>query len=458
MSKFGAKFQPKFQKSAKSSLNQGGFSFKALIKSKELHKRLGFTFCILLVYRLVSFIPLPGIDVEQIASLQARISGSFFGMIDVFSGGSLGRMTIMALNIAPYISSSILFQLLGTISPYFANLKKQGEIGRSKITKYTKWGALALSVVQGYGLATALELMKDTSEIVMFPGWAFRIIACLIFCGSTMLVMWFGEQITSRGIGNGSSIIIYTGIVANLPSSLVKLFSLGKSGEVAIFKLFLVCLLIFMLFLLIVFVERIERPVEVHYTRKQISASMMMEARSSYLPIKLNPAGVLPPIFAGTILTVPAMLLSTFGIAKYEWGRYILQNLGHGKWLFTVLYAILIFSVSSIYATMFFDCKETADNLNKSGGFIRGYRPGEQTAKFFEELLLRVSSIGGVYLTLICVVPEIMMSQSLVSLYFSGTSFIIVVGVALDFIERIRTTILSFRYEKLFKSGYGGLM
>lgn len=435
-----------------------GFSLTALLKAKELHKRLAFTFCILLIYRLVSFIPLPGIDIEQIASFKAKISGSFFGMFDVFSGGSLSRLTIMALNIAPYITSSILFQLLGSVSPYFANLKKQGEMGKAKITKYTKYGALALSVIQGYGLATALELMKDSSEIVMFPGFTFRIMACLIFCCSTMIVMWFGEQITSRGIGNGSSIIIYTGIVANLPSSMFRLFEMGKTGEIGLLKIFLVCFIVLFLFSLIVFVERIERPVEVHYTRKQISTNMMMEARSSFLPIKLNPAGVLPPIFASTILTVPTMLLSALGFAKFAWGRYILSNMGHGAWLFTLLYAVLIFSVSSIYASLFFDCKETADNLNKSGGFIKGVRPGQKTEEFFEALLLKVSTIGGLYLMLICVIPELMMSQSLVSLYFSGTSFIIVVSVAMDFIERIRATILAFRYEKLFKKGYGGLM
>jgi preprotein translocase subunit SecY len=436
----------------------GGFSFKALIKAKELHKRLLFTGAILMVYRLASFIPLPGIDIEQLASVKAKISGSFFGMFDVFSGGSLSRMTIMALNIAPYISSSILFQLLGSVSPYFANLKKEGESGKAKLTKYTRYGALVLSVIQGYGLATALELMKDTSEIVMFPGFEFRFIACLVFCCSTMMVMWFGEQITSRGIGNGSSIIIYTGIVANLPSSIVRLFELGKNGEVAIFKLFVVCALILFLFTLIVFIERIERPVEVHYTRKQISSTMMLDARTSFLPIKLNPAGVLPPIFASTILTVPAALLGILGFGKFEWGRYILSNLAHGSWIYTLSYAILIFSVSSIYASLFFDCKSTADNLNKSAGFIKGIRPGQKTSEYLEALLLKISTIGGLYLMLICVIPEIMMSQSLVSLYFSGTSFIIVVGVALDFIERVRTTILAYRYEKLFKKGYGGLM
>jgi len=243
-----------------------------------------------------------------------------------------------------------------------------------------------------------------------------------------------------------------------LPSSIVRLFSLGKSGEVAIFNLFIVCAMVFALFALIVFCERIERPVEVHYTRKQISSNMMMDARSSFLPIKLNPAGVLPPIFAGTILTVPTMLLSALGVGKYAWGKYILQNLVHGSWIYILCYAVLIFSVASIYASMFFDCKETADNLNKSGGFIKGYRPGQKTVEFLEALLQRVSTLGGVYLVIICIMPELMMSQSLVSLYFSGTSFIIVVSVAIDFIERIRTTILAFRYEKLFKKGYGGLM
>lgn len=435
-----------------------GFSFKALFKAKDLHKRLAFTFCILVAYRLASFIPLPGIDIAQLATFKAKISGSFFGMFDVFSGGSLSRLTIMALNIAPYISSSILFQLLGSVSPYFANLKKQGEIGKEKIKRYTKYGALVLSVVQGYGLATALEIMQGTSEIVMFPGFEFRFLACLVFCCSTMMVMWFGDQITSRGIGNGSSIIIYTGIVANLPNSIFRLFEIGRSGEVAIFKLFIVCMCVLFLFGLIVFVERIERPVEVHYTRKQVSATMMMDARSSFLPIKLNPAGVLPPIFANTILVVPAMLLGAIGIGKYEWGQYILSNLTRGSWIYIMLYALLIFSVSSIYASLFFDCKETADNLNKGGGFIRNVRPGQKTVEFLEKLLMKVSTLGGLYLVLICVIPEILMSQSLVSLYFSGTSFIIVVGVAIDFIERIRTTILAFRYEKLFKKGYGGLM
>lgn len=446
--------QNRFQQKASS----GNLSVTALLKAKELHKRLMFTFLVLVAYRLASFIPLPGVDVEQLSSLQARISGSFFGMFDVFSGGSLSRMTIMALNIAPYITSSILFQLLGSVSPYFAQLKKQGEMGREKIKKYTKLGALGLSIVQGYSLATALEFMKDTSELVMFPGFAFRLIACMIFCCSTMIVMWFGEQITSRGIGNGSSIIIYTGIVANLPGSIVRLLSLGKSGQVAVFKLFIVCIMVFALFALIVFCERIERPIEVHYTRRQVSSNMMMDARSSFLPIKLNPAGVLPPIFAGTILTVPTMILSAIGIGKFAWGRYILENLVHGSWIYIVCYALLIFSVSSIYASMFFDCKDTADSLNKSGGFIRGFRPGQQTADFLEKLLVKVATLGGMYLVIICIVPEIMMSQSLVSLYFSGTSFIIVVSVAIDFIERVRTTILAFRYEKLFKKGYGGLM
>jgi len=435
-----------------------GFSFKALMKAKDLHKRLGFTFCILIAYRLASFIPLPGIDIEQIATFKAKISGNLLGMFDVFSGGSLSRMTIMALNIAPYISSSILFQLLGAVSPYFANLKKQGAIGQEKIKRYTKYGALVLSIVQGYGMATALEWMQGTSEIVMFPGFEFRFLACLTFCCSTMLVMWFGEQITSRGVGNGSSVIIYTGIVANLPNALVKLFEAGRSGQVAIFKLLIVCACVLFLFGLIVFVERIERPVEVHYTRKQVSATMMMEARSSFLPIKLNPAGVLPPIFANMILVVPTMLLGAIGIGKYEWGQYILSNLTRGSWIYIVLYATLIFSVSSVYASLFFDCKSTADNLNKSGGFIKGIRPGQKMAEFLEVLLVKVATLGGSYLVLICVIPEILMSQSLVSLYFSGTSFIIVVNVVIDFVERIRTTILAFRYEKLFKKGYGGLM
>lgn len=434
------------------------FSFNAFWKAKDFHKRLLFTLAILFVYRLVSFIPLPGIDINNLSAIQARISGSFFGMFDIFSGGSLSRMTIMALNISPYISSSILFQLLGSVSPYFANLKKQGEIGRATIAKYTKYGALVLSIGQGYGLATGLEIMKETSEVVMFPGWEFRILACLIFCCSTMIVMWFGEQITSRGIGDGSSVIIYTGIVANLPGAILKLFSMGKNGEISSLKVLLVCLVVLFLISLIVFVEGIERPVEIHYTRRQVSATMITEARSSYLPIKLNPSGVLPPIFASTILTFPPMLVNFLGGSKYEWGYYLLSNLNHGTLLFTILYALLIFSVSGIYASMFFDCKETADRLNKDGGFIKGCRPGVKTIEFLESLLVKIASIGGIYLVLVCVIPEVLMSSALVSLYFSGTSFIIVVGVAIKLIERVKTTMLAFRYEKLFKKGYGGLM
>lgn len=435
-----------------------GFSFASLFKAKELHKRLGFTLFILIIYRFASFIPLPGVDVEQLASFKAQISGSFFGMFDVFSGGSISRMTIMALNISPYITASILFQLLGVVSPYFASLKKDGEIGREKIKKYTKWATLGLAIVQGYGIASALEFMKGTSELVIVPGIMFRLMACMILSCSTMLVMWFGEQITSRGIGNGSSIIIYSGIVANLPSSIVRLFELRRSGEVPLFTLFLLCVMIIGLFALIVFAERIERQIEIHYTQKQISANAMSQARTSYLPIKLNSAGVLPPIFASTILTLPVMLLNAVGATKYTWGKYIAQNMVHGSWLYILFYALMIFVSSSVYASLYFDCQDTAHNLNKGGGFIKGIRPGQKTVEFLEKLLLKISVLGGIYLVIICIVPEIMMSQFLVSLYFSGTSFIIVVGVAVDFIERVMTTMLAARYEKLFKKGYGGLL
>lgn len=434
------------------------FSIAALVSSKDLHKRLLFTFVVLVCYRFASFVPLPGVDMVAVEALGAKISGSFFGMFDVFSGGSLSRMTIMALNIAPYISSSILFQLLGAVSPYFAALKKQGEVGRAKINQYTRYGALVLSIVQGYGLATYLELVKEGSEIVMFPGFGFRFMACLIFCCSTMIVMWLGEQITARGIGNGSSVIIYAGIVANLPGAIIRLFAMGRNGQISIAQVFLVCFLALFLLVFIVFVERIERPIEILYSRKQISAKMAQESHSSTLPVKLNPAGVLPPMFASSVLLVPATILAGVGLGKYEWGKYVISCLSHGTIFFTVMYAVLILFFSSFYALLVFDPKETAENLNRSGGFIRGYRPGQKTAEFFEKFVTKISTIGGIYLTFICVVPEILMSKSLISLYFSGTSFIIIVGVAVDFIERVKTTILTYRYEKLFKKGYGGLL
>ncbi len=438
------------------------FSLKALLTSKDLHKRLGFTLFILFLYRFASFIPLPGIDTANLNGLKEKITGSFFEIFDVFSGGSLSRMTIMALNVSPYIASSIFFQLIGSVHPYFAALKKQGDVGREKLTKYTRYGALLLSIFQGYGLATALEYMESTSAIVMFPGLTFKLIACLTFCASTMLVIWFGEQINSRGIGNGSSVLIYAGIVANLPSAIINLFSMAQIGTISLLKVLIVLVVILFLFSFIVFVEKIERLVPVHYTRKQISASLITEARSSFLPIKLNPAGVLPPIFANTVLIFPAMLVSvlgnTFGLFKYDWMQSLASSLKHGSFIYILLYAILIFSVSSIYASMFFDTESTSDNLNKSGGFVKGYRPGAQTSQLLEKILFKVSMLGGLYLVIICILPEILMSLSLVSLYFSGTSFIIVVGVAMDLIERIKTTILAFHYEKLFKKGYGGLL
>lgn len=439
-------------------MNPNSFSIAALKKAKDLKKRIFFTILVLMAYRISSYIPLPGINMDAIAILKSKITSGFFGMFDVFSGGSLSRMTIMALNIAPYISSSIAIQLLGGLSPHFMALKKQGEVGRMKLSQYTRYGALILSVIQGYGLSTYLEYVKEGTNLVMFPGWHFRFMTCLTFCCCTMIVMWLGEQITSRGLGNGSSIIIYAGIVANLPSSIFKLFEMSRTNQISLLQLFFVCGVVILLLSIIVFVERIERPIEVHYSSKQVSSRMGIEARSSAMPIKLNPAGVLPPMFASSVLLFPATLMSGLGFAGHKWGEYIISMFSHGSLFFTVMYGILIFFFSSFYALLVFDPKETAENLNRSGGFIRGYRPGNKTAEFFEGFIKKISFIGGLYLAFICILPEIMMSKSLVSLYFSGTSFVIIAGVAIDVMERIRTAVLAFKYEKLFKKGYGGLL
>lgn len=434
-----------------------GFSFYGFFKSKDLHKRLFFTFSIILFYRFCSYIPLPGINMEAVASIQSKISSGFFGMFDVFSGGSLSRMSIMALNIAPYISSSIIFQLLGSVSPYFMALKKQGEVGRSKINQYTRLGALVLSVFQGYGLAVYLETVKDVMEIVMFPGMFFRILSCLIFCASTIIVMWMGEQITSRGIGNGSSIIIYSGIVANLPSSLISIFNMGKSGQLSVLQVLFIFSIVMFLLSFIVFAERIEREVEIFYSKRQVSAKLLKDSSSSKMPIKLNPAGILPPMFANSVLLLPATMLSAFGIEKYSWGKYIIYSLSHGSNFFTFMYVVLIMFFSSFYASLVVDPKETTANLKTSGGFVRGIAPDGRTVKFFEDLIFRLSILGGLYLSIVCVIPEILMSKSLLSLYFSGTSFVIIVGVAVDFVEKLKTTIISFQYKKLFKKGFGGM-
>jgi preprotein translocase subunit SecY len=441
-------------------MNEGvKFAINALFKAKELHKRLGFTFILLAIYRFASQVSLPGIDVENITAFQARIAKGFLSTFDMLSGGSMSRMTIMAFNIGPYISASILFnQLLTQVHPYFAALKKQGELGRAQLNQYTRYAALGMSLGYGYGLAIGLEIMQDTASHVIYPGILFRLMIALTICCSTAILIWLSEQISSRGIGNGSSVIIFCGIVANFPNSLFKLLEIGQNSEYGILKVLLVAAIIFVLLFIIVFCEKVERTIDVQYTRKQVSAALMIEAKAAKFPIRLNPSGPMPAIFAGQVVMVPVSIIYYLGLNKYSWGESLMSGLQHGGWLYVWLYGIAVYTLATVAANAFFDCENVAFNLNQSGGFVKGYRPGAQTQALFEKILRRVSLFGGLYLVLVCIVPEIMLKTSLVSVYFSGTSLLIVVSVIVDFVQRVQTAILEAKYGKLFEKGYGGLL
>ncbi|MEZ5666999.1 MAG: preprotein translocase subunit SecY [Alphaproteobacteria bacterium] len=429
------------------------FNFSALGKATELKKRIWFTLGILIVYRLGTYIPLPGVDSVVLAEVFAQQQGGILGMFDMFSGGALGRMSIFALNIMPYISASIIMQLMMAMSPKLGELKKEGEAGRKKINQYTRYGTVVLAVLQGYGIASFLEGMQLSNGqlAVTDPGWFFRLTIVTTIVGGTMFLMWLGEQITSRGIGNGISLIIFAGIVAAFPSSLAALLEMGYTNEISPVIVILMLIVAVAVVAFVVFMERAQRRLLVQYPKRQVGQKMFGGERS-HLPLKLNTSGVIPAIFASSILLLPTTML-TFGGGQAQEGFLgdLSLYLGHGQPVYLLLYAALIVFFCFFYTSIVFNPDETAENLRRYGGYIPGYKPGKSTARHLDYVLTRLTVIGAAYLTLVCLLPEILISQYAVPFTFGGTSLLIVVVVSLDTVGQIHSHLLAHQYEGLVK-------
>jgi preprotein translocase subunit SecY len=430
-----------------SSINFGAFS-----KATELKSRIWFTLGALVVYRLGTYIPIPGIDRGILQEIFSHNAGGILGMFDMFSGGALGRMSIFALNIMPYISASIIIQLLTAVSPQLEALKKEGESGRKKLNQYTRYSTVLLAAVQGYGIAVGLEGMRaGTQSAVMDPGLFFRLVTMVTLVGGTVFLMWLGEQITARGVGNGISLIIFAGIVANLPHALGATLELGRTGALSPVFILLFLAISIAVVGFIVFMERAQRRILVQYPKRQVG-NRMFGGEASHLPLKINTSGVIPPIFASSLLLLPATI-STFEQQgqNFGWLGTITAYLGHGRPAYMILYVGLIVFFCFFYTAIVFNPQETADNLRKYGGFIPGIRPGKNTADYLDYVLTRLTVIGAAYLAAVCILPEILISQYSVPFYFGGTSLLIVVSVTMDTVAQIHSHLLAHQYEGLIK-------
>jgi preprotein translocase subunit SecY len=426
-------------------------NFSAFAKATELKNRIWFTLGALVIYRLGTYIPLPGIDPQILQEIFSRNAGGILGMVDMFSGGALGRMTIFALNIMPYISASIIVQLLTAVSPQLEALKKEGEVGRKKLNQYTRYGTVLLAAVQAYGIAVGLEGAGGGRSPVIDPGFFFRFTTMITLTGGTVFLMWLGEQITARGVGNGISLIIFAGIVARMPAALGSLLELGRTGALSTFFIVLFLLLAVGVVTFIVYMERAQRRLLVQYPKRQVG-NKMFGGEASHLPLKLNTSGVIPPIFASSLLLLPATFAS-FGAASDQSGiiGFVSIYLRHGSLIYIGLYVALIIFFCFFYTAIVFNPTETADNLRKYGGFIPGYRPGKTTADYLDYVLTRLTLVGSVYLAAVCVLPEILVSQYNVPFYFGGTSLLIVVSVTMDTVAQIHSHLLAHQYEGLIK-------
>ncbi|HET9935585.1 MAG TPA: preprotein translocase subunit SecY, partial [Methyloceanibacter sp.] len=425
-----------------SNLNLAAFA-----KADELKKRIWFTLGALLIYRLGTYIPIPGVNPEALADIFRQQQSGILGMFNMFSGGAIGRMAIFALNIMPYISASIIIQLLTTVSPHLEQLKKEGEQGRRQINQYTRYGTVLLAALQGYGIAIGLE---GAGNVVLDPGWFFRITTVITLVGGTVFLMWLGEQITARGVGNGISLIIFAGIVAQLPHAIAGTLELGRQG--ALSTALIIGLLVMAVFVVafIVFMERAQRRLLVQYPKRQIG-NRMFQGDSSHLPLKLNSAGVIPPIFASSLLLLPITMANFSSGQGPEWLNSITAMLGMGQPLHIILYVAMIVFFAFFYTAVVFNPKDTAENLKKYGGFLPGIRPGERTAEYIDYVLTRITVVGALYLAAVCVLPELLISYTGVPFYFGGTSLLIVVSVTMDTVAQIHSHLLAHQYEGLIK-------
>src|SRR6202162_652368 len=422
-------------------------NFGALAKAEELKQRIYFTVGALMVYRLGTYIPLPGIDPYAWDQIFQTQSGGILGMFNMFAGGGIHRMAIFALAIMPYISSSIIVQLMTTVSPTLEQLKKEGEQGRKVINQYTRYGTVILAALQAYGIAIGLE---GTGSVVADPGWFFRISTVITLTGGTIFLMWLGEQITSRGIGNGISLVIMGGIVAGIPSAIAGTLQLGREGALGTGTILFVLIVAIGVIVFIVFMERAQRRLLIQYPKRQVG-NQMFEGQSSHLPLKLNSSGVIPPIFASSLLLVPTTVASFSAGRGPEWLTSITTVVGAGRPLYMALYVGLIVFFAFFYTAIVFNPVETADNLKKHGGFIPGIRPGERTAEYIDYVLTRITVIGAGYLALVCLLPEMLVSYAAVPFYFGGTSLLIVVSVTMDTVAQIQGYLLAHQYEGLIK-------
>ncbi len=428
--------------------------FQNISKIPELKKRIFFTLCMLAVYRLGCHIPTPGVDGTALSAYFSSKQGTLFGLIDMFSGGALSTMSVMALGIMPYISASIILELLSVVVPYLEKLKKEGEQGRKKIVQYTRYGTVVLSAIQGFGIAIGLERMTSPGGAMIVPmgGWGFRLLAVITLTAGTAFLMWLGEQITERGIGNGISLIIFAGIVARFFPSVLQTFQLVRIDQISIFLLIIIVALMIAVVTFIVFVERGQRRIPVQYA-KRVVGRKMYGGQSTHLPLKINTSGVIPPIFASSIIMFPATIASFIDVSNIPWLEYIVGSLNRGGVIYNLIYVVFIIFFCFFYTAVHFNPVDVADNMKRYGGFIPGIRPGKNSAEYIDRVLTRITFSGAIYVSAVCVLPQILITKFGVPFYFGGTSLLIVVGVAMDTASQIESHMLTRHYEGFLKKG-----
>jgi preprotein translocase subunit SecY len=430
-------------------------SLSSFTKAEDLKKRIWFTLAALVIYRIGTYIPLPGINPEVIAEFIQRNAGGFFGMLDMFSGGAISRMTIFSLMIMPYISSSIIIQLMTSVSPQLEALKKEGESGRRKINQYTRYGTVLLASIQAYGIAVGLEKM---GHAVLDPGLFFRLTTTITLTGGTLFIMWLGEQITSRGIGNGISLIIYAGIVANLPPSVFRTIELGRTGALSFLVIMGILFMVALVIGYVVFMERAQRRILIQYPKRQVAPDRPATAQTTHLPLKLNSAGVIPPIFASSLLLFPATIAGFSADASPDtWLGMIALYLNHGTPLYMLMNVTMIVFFAFFYTAIVFNPTETAENLRKMGAYIPGVRPGPSTANYIDYILTRLTAVGAIYLASVCILPEFIINRvGSLPFYLGGTSILIVVSVTIDTINQVQSHLLAHQYEGLIRKSKKG--
>lgn len=428
-----------------------GSGFQSIFKIPELKKRILYTLGLLFVYRIGVHVPTPGIDAVALASFFERAQGTLLGLFDMFSGGALERLSVFALGIMPYISASIILQLLTVVIPHLERLSKEGEAGRKKITQYTRYGTVVLSIIQGFGISVGLESMAAPggASVVIDPGWGFRLMTVMTLTAGTAFIMWLGEQITERGIGNGISLIIFAGIVARMPAATGNTFRLLSTGEMGIFLVIILVVLMVAVVGLIIFVEQGQRRIPVQYA-KRVVGRRMYGGQSTHLPLKINTSGVIPPIFASSIIMFPATIASFINV---PWMKTVADAMTPGNIIYNLIYVGFIFFFCYFYTAVTFNPVDVADNMKKYGGYIPGIRPGKRTADYIDKVLTRITLGGAIYVSAVCVLPSLLIQKFNVPFYFGGTALLIVVGVAIDTVSQMESHMLSRHYEGFLKKG-----